>query len=126
MGRGSVRPLAQTGDKEHRPLLRPLGHRLASEAAFCILLPAADDVTEQDVGQRAELAATLESLVDTPPAKADDAVACRFPARAAWLRQQLNITENDLPSANCPAFSTWLKGINPHEATLVFAAYFVN
>ena len=78
------------------------------------------------INAEAELAATLESLVDTPPAKADDAVACRFPARAAWLRQQLNITENDLPSANCPAFSTWLKGINPHEATLVFAADFVN
>ncbi len=74
----------------------------------------------------AELTATLENLVATPPAKADDAVACRFPARVAWLRQQLNITENDLAPANCPAISTWLKGINPHEATLVFAADYVN
>jgi len=74
----------------------------------------------------AELKATLESLVAAAPTKADDAIACRFPARAAWLRQQLNITESDLASANCPAFSTWLKGINPHEATLVFAADYVN
>ncbi len=73
-----------------------------------------------------ELNATLKALVAPSTAKADDAVACKFPARVAWLRQQLNISDNDLASANCPAFNTWLKGLNPHEATLVFAADFVN
>ena len=76
---------------------------------------------------QAELQATLNALVNPDPTlKADDTVACKFPARVAWLRQQLHITESDLATTACPALDAWLTGINPHQATLVFAADFTN
>ena len=76
---------------------------------------------------QAELQATLNALINPESTlKADDTVACKFPARVAWLRQQLQITETDLAPTACPALETWLTGINPHQATLVFAADFTN
>jgi hypothetical protein len=75
----------------------------------------------------AELQATLQALLHPDNTlKADETVECRFPARSAWLRQQLKISPNTLPIKTCPALDTWLKGINPHQATLVFAADFTN
>lgn len=75
----------------------------------------------------AELQATLQGLLHPDNAlTADATVECRFPARSAWLRQQLKINPDTLPTKTCPALETWLKGINPHQATLVFAADFTN
>ena len=75
----------------------------------------------------AELQATLQALLHPDNTlKADATVECRFRARSAWLRKQLKINPDTLPIKTCPALDTWLKGINPHQATLVFAADFTN
>ena len=73
---------------------------------------------------QAELQATLAALASDNIT--DKAVSCQFPARISWLKTQLQISDSQLPKVDCPALQTWLTGINPHQATLVFAADFIN
>jgi hypothetical protein len=73
-----------------------------------------------------ELHALLDALY-TPSDPADEsgnhAAACRFPARAAWLREQLG---PGIPAPACPAFMEWQSLIRPHQATLIFASDYLN
>lgn len=70
----------------------------------------------------AELHAMLDGLFTSTPS-GDDAIRCRFPARANWLQAALQIP---LPPANCPGLTEWKRGIRPAQATLVFAADYLN
>jgi hypothetical protein len=54
----------------------------------------------------------------------DNATACRFPARYAWLKERLELT--DLPQVTCHEYDTILKRLSPTSATLVFPAAHVN
>ena len=69
----------------------------------------------------AELQATLEAI--RQPGGSDDHARCRFPARDAWLREQL-----DLPNTpvDCPAYDEWAETLNTEKVTLVFAASYLN
>uniref|UniRef100_UPI003562DBAB Lnb N-terminal periplasmic domain-containing protein n=1 Tax=Marinobacter sp. TaxID=50741 RepID=UPI003562DBAB len=69
----------------------------------------------------AELTATLEAI--QLPGEGNDHARCRFPARDAWLREQL-----DLPSEpiNCPDYDEWAGTLNTEKVTLVFAASYLN
>jgi len=61
--------LRQAGEIQHGPLLRPLRQRFARKAAARVLLPAADDVTPQQIGQGAEIGIRLQVFLgggDTP------------------------------------------------------------
>lgn len=71
----------------------------------------------------AELHALLDALYAPLDAASNDVAACRFPARTAWLRQQLDA---DIPVPTCPAFTEWQSLIHPHQATLVFASDYLN
>ncbi|PTQ89501.1 DUF4105 domain-containing protein [Agitococcus lubricus] len=73
---------------------------------------------------KAELEATLNAL--SQPAAPDQGVRCLFPARVAWLTQQLAIPAAEIATQACPALDNWVSGINAHQATLVFAADFTN
>lgn len=71
---------------------------------------------------KAELQATLTALLDPDVAKkltGDNAVACRFPARVNWLKQQLNLT--DLSNVTCPTYQAWQAKIDPQSASIIFA-----
>ena len=70
---------------------------------------------------RDELAATLEAIQQ--PGGGNDHARCRFPARDAWLREQL-----DLPGAqvDCPDYDEWFEELNTEKVTLVFAASYLN
>ncbi len=70
---------------------------------------------------RDELAATLEAIQQ--PGGGNDHARCRFPARDAWLREQL-----DLPDAqvDCPDYDEWFEELNTEKVTLVFAASYLN
>ena len=95
-------------------------HSIVKQADFFVSVEGATNPQQ-------ELAETLNAMVYPNAAlKADEQIECKFPARAAWLRQQLNISPQQLPIAHCPALETWLTGINPYQATLVFAADYVN
>src|SRR5690554_2111532 len=61
----------------------------------------------------AELQATLEAI--RQPGGGDDHARCRFPARDAWLREQL-----DLPNTpvDCPAYDEWAERSEEHTSEL--------
>ncbi|MBN1783620.1 MAG: DUF4105 domain-containing protein, partial [Alphaproteobacteria bacterium] len=49
---------------------------------------------------------------------------CAFPARYAWLKSKLDLSS--LPKQKCSAYQKWLKKVQPHQATLVFASAYLN
>lgn len=73
---------------------------------------------------QAELQATLTALFD-PTLTGDKAVACRFPARVTWLKQQLNLSDAQLPAIDCPSYQAWQAKVAPpsslQSASIVFA-----
>ena len=68
-----------------KPYEKPQGDKLISSVEQQSFFVSPDGKTNA----KAELSATLESLFTAAPAKADDAIACRFPARTAWLRRTI-------------------------------------
>lgn len=75
----------------------------------------------------AELEATLRGLFQPPSGAADDDhPLCAFPARAAWLRDQLEIPAGELPSLTCAGFSEFFERLDPVSVTFVFSSYYLN
>lgn len=75
---------------------------------------------------QAELEATVLGLFDdsTEDTEARSPVRCRFPARAAWLRERLGPFGSEAP---CPRWEDWRGRLDPGSVTLVFAsAYMAN
>ncbi|MDD2791020.1 MAG: DUF4105 domain-containing protein [Sulfurimonas sp.] len=72
---------------------------------------------------KAELDATLDAFFNETRFD-DNASACRFPARKAWLQEQLSI--NDFPQVACKAYDAILERLNPKSATLVFPSAHIN
>ncbi|NOR57920.1 MAG: DUF4105 domain-containing protein [Sulfurimonas sp.] len=70
-----------------------------------------------------ELNATLEALLNESHFD-DNSTACRFPARKAWIQEQLNI--EDFPKVKCEEYDKILKRLNPKSATLVFPSAHIN
>jgi hypothetical protein len=78
----------------------------------------------------AELEATLAAFFQPAPRDPYDPetqhAQCRFPARFAWLKGQLGIDARRLPDRPCPLLDTWLTGIAPEAATLIYASAYLN
>ena len=51
---------------------------------------------------------------------------CRYPARYAWLRNELAIDPAGLPQADCRRYEKWKDQINPESVSLVFASSYLN
>ena len=73
----------------------------------------------------AELEATVRALY-TEPAPGEEAAACRFPARRAWLAEQLEPAGIDLPKVDCDELEKALERVDPHAAALVFPVGHMN
>jgi len=58
-------------------------------------------------------------------AQPNQSIRCKFPARSQWLMQQLNISEQQLPTIACPEFDQWYSQIKPYKATLIYATDFM-
>lgn len=54
---------------------------------------------------------------------ADEAAACRFPARARWLAEK---SGENFPKVSCPRLEEWTRRLHPHKLALLFASSFVN
>ena len=67
----------------------------------------------------AELAATLRGLFAGEPG-GDEHPRCRFPARAAWLAEELSIGADRLPPMACPQLDEALAAVDPQSVVLVF------
>ncbi len=72
---------------------------------------------------KSELHATLDALYAERYFD-DNATACRFPARTAWLRERLDL--QGLPDVTCNEYDTLVRKINPRSVTLVFADAHIN
>ena len=72
---------------------------------------------------RAELQTTLQAL-QAPVGAPDEHGQCRFPARLAWLSEQLELT--DLPAPDCPAYEEFRQRVQATQAVLVFPSYYLN
>lgn len=55
-----------------------------------------------------------------------DPPQCRFPARLAWLNEQLGFDLTKVPPVQCPRLMDFLQRVNPRSATLVFSSYYMN
>lgn len=70
-----------------------------------------------------ELNATIDALLNETTFD-DNSTACRFPARKAWIKEQLNIIK--FADVNCTEYDKVLKRLNPKSATLVFPSAHIN
>lgn len=70
-----------------------------------------------------ELNATLEAFFNETRFD-DNSSACRFPARKAWLQEQLGI--DNFVEVECTEYDATLKKLDPKSATLVFPAAHIN
>jgi len=97
------------------------GLRRASE------LPDGDFFLARDgrADPAAELEATLRALLE-PPADGDQAVHCRFPARAHWLAGALELPPERLAASSCPALDEWRENLSPRGITMIFPEAFMN
>ena len=75
----------------------------------------------------AELNATLASFFSNEP-ETDHSQnpQCAFIARYQWLKSQLAFDTERLPEQHCGRFEQWYNAINPHQATLIFPAAYIN
>ena len=75
----------------------------------------------------AELAATLRGLFAPPdPDDPEAHAACRFPLRAKWLTETLDIPPNARPDPGCAEWETAVEAIGPKSAALIFPTYHMN
>ncbi|HUH42401.1 MAG TPA: DUF4105 domain-containing protein [Sulfurimonas sp.] len=72
---------------------------------------------------KSELNATIDSLLNEIHFD-DNATACRFPARAAWLKEEL--VDIELPKVTCSEYDKILSRLNPKSVTLVFPSAHIN
>lgn len=72
---------------------------------------------------KSELEATIDAFYNEKFFD-DNATACKFPARYAWLKERLELI--DLPQVTCHEYDTILKRLSPTSTTLVFPAAHVN
>ena len=68
-----------------------------------------------------ELNATLNAILQ--PGSGNSHARCRFPARDAWLRDQLDLPDTPV---SCPAYEEWSNALDTETVTLVFAASYLN
>lgn len=72
---------------------------------------------------KSELEATITALLGETHFD-DNATACRFPARKAWLEERLEM--KDLPSVTCKKYDLIVERLAPQSVTLVFPAAHIN
>ncbi len=70
-----------------------------------------------------ELHATIDALFNETRFD-DNSTACKFPARKAWLQEQLSI--EDFPKVTCKEYDETLKKLDPKSVTLVFPSAHIN
>ncbi len=71
-----------------------------------------------------ELIATLHAF--TNPEVTEEHAICRFPARFSWIQSQLDLRKENFPQPSCDALQTWLKELNTHSVSLIFASSYLN
>src|SRR5690554_3630977 len=118
--------LAVTPDELHQhPVWLTLGHYQPDRFGSSFTSQADDSAfflsENGKTSPKEELEATLAAIQE--PGAGDDHARCRFPARDAWLREQLDLPDDPI---SCPAYDEWAAELNTEKVTLVFAASYLN
>ncbi len=71
-----------------------------------------------------ELEAEIVALA-APDQPNGHGVRCRFPARVAWIREQLSLDPRDFPADECAAFVDWRRLMDAGAASLIFASSYM-
>jgi hypothetical protein len=75
----------------------------------------------------AELDADLRGFFDPAPADADlQHPQCLYPARYAWLKEQLHFAADAPAEQPCPRFQQWYERMDADSLSIVFASYYMN
>ena len=123
--------------------LQQLAHKkqLASQRTWEVLLhykpafsgtvslvddPTFFNATDGRTNPESELSATLASFFTTTVKVGDEHPRCRFIARYTWLKEELSIDEQRLPTADCSKFEKALSEVNPRSVVLVFPNTLLN
>jgi len=69
----------------------------------------------------AELEATIHSFYENISGDSNKHGQCRFPARWLWLKEQLNLSSNDISEIACPKFEQWSLDGGAESISVVFA-----
>ena len=77
------------------------------------------------ISAQAELEATIEKLF-TSIENNNEMVACRFPARLAWLQKVLDIDKSTLPNYQCSDLNNWLHNLDADSLTVIFPVSVLN
>ena len=75
---------------------------------------------------RAELEAEVAGLFAPEPGGGAQHPRCRFPARAAWLEEQLSLDPKSLPPADCSSYEAWRKLLDARSVSLIFASSYLD
>lgn len=75
---------------------------------------------------QAELSATLAAFFEPVGDSVTNHPACRYPARLAWLKEELDIDSAKLPLDPCPVVEDVYAFLQPKELTLVFPSAYMN
>lgn len=100
----------------YQPLAWPDTWQSPADPSFFL---APDGATDP----RAELHATLAAF-NAPASQGDAHAQCRFPARLAWLREQLDL--GALPQPACAAYTVYRQQVRADRTVLVFPSYYLN
>jgi len=76
----------------------------------------------------AELGATLAAFFKPAASESETTQhpQCRYPARFAWLQEQLEMNLSPLPHPDCVRYEKWKSQVNPESVSLVFASSYMN
>ena len=77
------------------------------------------------ISAQAELEVTIEKLF-TSIENNNEMVACRFPARLAWLQKVLDIDKSTLPNYQCSDLNNWLHNLDADSLTVIFPVSVLN
>ena len=75
---------------------------------------------------RAELEAEVAGLYAAEPGGGVQHPRCRFPARAAWLEERLELAPEKLPAADCSKYESWRKLMDVSSVSLIFASAYLS
>jgi len=75
------------------------------------------------INPKNELSATIKAFYEKS-SNEDNSSICRFPARYAWLKEQLRAY--DFPTSSCPKYEKILHRVDPRSTTLVFPSAHIN
>lgn len=94
-------------------------HQSQSEVTYPAFFYAEDG--QKDL--KKELEVNIQALFDV--SIDNQSIRCKFPARSAFLIQQLNILNSELPVVHCSELDDWFNQIKPYKATLIYATDFM-